>query len=97
MLYGLFFIIVQYLFMYCEPIETISGIHSRLRGFIEGMSPACVDDEAPCVDISDVHSWPMMLIWGRQSLINPIWGDYGGATGFRCCATLCHTAQPHDS
>ena len=53
-----------------------------MKTFIVGMSPACVDDtQYPCLSLSNVHSWETVGIWANQSIIKPMWGNYGGETG----------------
>ena len=79
--FALFFLATQFVFMSFEPIAQISSMHMRIREFIVGTSPACMDDEFSCVALSDVHSWETMAIWANQSLIKPVWGNYQGSSG----------------
>ena len=78
----LFYLCVKYAFMNFEPFQTISDLQENVKTFLVGMSPACVDDtEYVCLDLSNVHSWQEVGIWANQSIIKPMWGNYGGDTG----------------
>ena len=67
------------LFMSFEDSETIANIHPKIRTFLQGTSPACIESDAAsnCVRWDEISSWTSMGKWVDQSIISPIWGDYG--------------------
>ena len=67
-------------FLSFEPFSIISDVQSNVKNFLVGMSPACVDDtEYPCLDLTEMRAWEHVAIWTNQSVIKPIWGNYGPA------------------
>ena len=62
-----------------EDSETIANIHPKIRTFLQGTSPACIESDAAsnCVRWDEISSWTSMGKWVDQSIISPIWGDYG--------------------
>ena len=79
--YSLFLLLLHFTYMAQEPISRISLLQSNVRSFVEDTSPACEDSPYDCIDLPDVHTWDAMAIWTNQSVIQPVYGDYGGEPG----------------